>query len=823
GAPALVMELVDGPTLQDRIAEGALPVEEALSIARQIAEALEYAHERGIIHRDLKPANVKLTSDGQIKLLDFGLAKALDTGREGASTADLTRSPTMTSQGTAMGVILGTAAYMSPEQARGKPVDRRTDVWAFGVLLWEMLTGARLFQGETVTDTLAAVLMREPEWNSLPTALPRAVLRLLHRCLERDPKQRLHDIADARLEIQGAMTDPDLESASPSSPAVQSRRRSIAPWLIAAAAVGIAAWSIWSGRRRPAPEVVRLAVPMPAGMQIEPNLQEQVQVLAISPDGRRIAFQGRAGDHRSLFVRDLASAAPQPLAGTEEAGDVFFSPDGEWVGFSGNGHLKKISVHGGTPVTLATTGGTRGGAWGSGGTIVFAPTVNSGLFRVPAAGGEPRPLTTIDAAHGERTHRWPEILPDGATVLFTVGTQDKPGDYDEARIDAVSLETAKRHTVYQGASQARYAAPGFLILARHGDLLSVPFDAGNALIHGTPVPVLQGAGGDPHSGVAFFGVATTGTLAFVPRSAGERLDEIVWLDRAGRAQPTGIRPGQYTHVAISPDGRRLAYSEGAGFGTRSDNWIFDVARGSALQLTSDGNARGACWSPDSKSIVYSTVGADGFIRRSADGSGPREILWRTPLRVPLTPDSFTADGSAMLLTRYGMPTRSDIFLLPLTGDRTLRPLIQTSLAEEGAALSPDGRWLAYTGEYSGTTAQVYVQPFPSLAGRWQVSTESGVVGSHNMPRWSRDGKELFYFTNNTLMSVPVELSPTFTYGKAQPLFRVENPEVNDWNSIYDVSPDGKRFAFILQKSRATMPSRIDVVLHWTDRLSEKEK
>jgi serine/threonine-protein kinase len=387
-------------------------------------------------------------------------------------------------------------------------------------------------------------------------------------------------------------------------------------------------------------DVVRFSVDTPDGLRLDPDLQGQAQLLAISPDGRRIAFRANDGKERRIFVRDLSRDSAQPVSGTEGGTEPFFSPDGEWLGFVAEGKVKKTALRGGTPTTVASANLSRGASWGKDGTIVVSPSVNSPLFRVPAAGGELRPLTTLDTKARERTHRWPEILPDGDTVLFTVGTEDKPGDYDDSSIDAVSLKTGKRHLVYRGASFAKYAPPGHLLLARHGDVLAAPFDAGSAQVRGTVTPVLQGVSGDARSGVCYFGVARTGTVAYAVSLSPQGINDIVWMDRAGRPERTAIPAGNFSEIALSPDGQKLAFAEGPAGGGRSDIWIADLARGGQFQLTSTGRAASPRWAPDGKSVVFATPGGDSILRQPADGSSAAEVLWKSTLTVPINVNSF---------------------------------------------------------------------------------------------------------------------------------------------------------------------------------------
>ncbi len=561
GRHALIMELVEGEGLDERIARGAIPVEEAIPIAVQIAEALEAAHEKGIVHRDLKPANVKVRPDGTVKVLDFGLAKAWD---EPADTSDPAHSPTVTGVYTRAGVLLGTVAYMAPEQARGKQVDKRADIWAFGCVLYEMLSGVPAFGGDTVADAIAAIVTRDPDLERLPPDLAAPVVRVLRRCLERDPKRRVRDVGDARLEIEDALRGLPPASVASAEPTTRSQRRGIVwlPWVLVTALSVAVLWGWRHTGGRPTSEgrgPVRLAVPLPEGVSLRYEVDNQQQVVAVAPDGSRLAFVGAQGGTSRLFVRPLEAADAVPLTGTENARDPAFSPDGQSIVFVADGKLRRVSLAGGLPEPICASGDSRGVAWGPDGTIVFAPTVNSGLMKVAAEGGEPKPLTALSGDGNERSHRWPEILPDGTTVLFTVGSQGKAGDYEDSAIDAVSLSSGRRWRVFSGASLARYSPSGHLILSRLGTLSMVPFDLATGQVRGAPVPVLEGVGGEPRSGVSYFDLTATGSLVFVSGVAGERPRRLVRM-RGGRIEPLGLPAGLYRSVRVSPDGTRIAYA-----------------------------------------------------------------------------------------------------------------------------------------------------------------------------------------------------------------------------------------------------------------------
>jgi hypothetical protein len=521
---ALVLELVEGETLADRIAGGPIPVDEALGIARQIAEALEAAHGRGIVHRDLKPANVKITPEGKVKVLDFGLAKALTGDR---SSPDVTHSPTLTAAATQAGVVIGTAAYMSPEQARGKSVDKRADIWAFGVVLYEMLAGRKAFEGETVSDTLAAVLRADIDWAALPRETPPSVRRVLRRCLDRDPKTRIHDVADARLELDEA---PDTGAVA--SPAVSASGRR-APFLLALVALALATLAGWWMALRPrpvaaAPPPIRFAVTLPATDQIP---FDDMPVLDLSRDGLRLVFVSDHDGRHQLFVRTRDRIEPRPVAGTEGASSPFFSPDAQWIAYFADGKLKKVPTEGGVAMTLADAPNNRGGVWLGDDSIVYAPDFTSGLMRVSSRGGKPETLTNPDGARGERTHRWPTYLPGpDAAVLFTIGMLKGPGNYDDAHIAVWEPATRKMRSVFEGGSMARYAPSGHLIFLRAETLFALPFDAKNRRTTGEPVALNERVSSDPSSGVAYAALGTDGSFAWVPAAGPTTERSIVLTD-----------------------------------------------------------------------------------------------------------------------------------------------------------------------------------------------------------------------------------------------------------------------------------------------------
>ena len=817
GHRVLVLELAAGETLGERLARGTPPLEDTLAIARQIVAALEAAHERGIVHRDLKPDNVKVAPDGGVKVLDFGLAAALGGGPiSGDPSGVMSQSPTMSARMTAAGMLLGTAAYMSPEQARGKPVDKRADIWAFGVVLWEILTGKRLFEGETVTDLLAAVLRQDITWDALPASTPPALQRLLRRCLERDPHKRLRDIGEARLVLESVAAGEN-DSGAPVAAGATGRPQTILRilWLAAAVALvvaaGAAGWMAGATRRLPPLPVTRLAITLPSALAMESF--DDRQLIALTKDGRTVVFMGREGPVTRLYVRRLGEPAAVPLPGTEGGNEVFLSPDGEWAGFVADGRLRKAPLRGGPVVTLCDATQSRGGAWGPDGTIVFAPDVTGGLMRVSASGGTPTPVTTIDSASGERSHRWPEFLPDGRSVLFTVGMLDKPGDYDDSDIDIVDLKTGQRRNVYHGASLARVAASGHLLVASRGVVQALPFDLTDGTTQGTPVPVLEGVAGEPTSGVVFFAVSPDGTLAYIPGGVTGRERDVVWVDRTGKTTPISVSPRQYRDVRISPDGTRLVLSEGPGGGRESDISVHDLVHGTTLTLTSDRQSGTPVWSPDGRFILYDQYGTASIVRRPADGSGAPEVVGRHE-GIALTPACVVPDGSMLLLNRGGLASKGDLLTMKLdgTGKSALETLLVTPAHEAEPRLSPDGRLLAYT-LVEQSDPVIMVQSFPGPGGRWQIAEAPAVSA-----RWSKSGRELFYLTDAALMAMPVTGTSPFTYGRPQRLFDLSAIRTAPrWGSSqYDVAPDGQRFVFLLDRMREETPKQVTVVLNWLD-------
>jgi len=783
GLKYLVMELVPGETLAERISRGPLRIEECLGIFRQIAEGLEAAHEKGIIHRDLKPANVIVTSEGRAKVLDFGLAKAV---AEEAPSSDLSKSPTLTREGTEQGVILGTASYMSPEQARGKTLDRRTDIWSFGCVFYEALTGRKAFSGETVSDILAAILEKEPDWTALPARTPVKIRDLLRRCLQKDPHRRQQHIGDARIEI-------DEPSESP----VTVPRRGYVPWAMAALVSGIALWSLLRPVAEPKRSVSRLTVNLPPEQALTWANDPSV---ALSPDGRRLVFVGGSGSDRRLYVRPINQLEARPIPGTEGATTAFFPPDGDWLGFyTEGGKVKKVRLEGGVPITLCDAENPWGASWGPDDAILFAPDGGSGLSRVSTSGGVASVMSTLDPSQDELSHRWPEILPDGKTVLFTILAAR-----GVSRIGVLSLETRKHRVLLEGGSFARYIPTGHLAYVREGALWAAAFDLERLEVTGEPVPILEGVGTRPTFGTAHFALSRDGTLAYVPGVAAERT--LVSVDRAGAASPITAEHRPYAQPALSPDGEKLALV------VEENLWVYDIARDTLTRVTFDaGEQRRPVWSPDGTRLAFRKSDPNSIFWQSADGSGAAERL--TTEERTMRPTSWSPDGKTLAYTGDGPNGQSEIGLLMLDGDRSTRPFLQTPFNVAGGVFSPDGSFLAYSSDESGRD-EVYVQPFPGPGGKWQISNEGGM-----QPVWSRIGREIFYRNGNRMMVVEVETEPAFRAGKPTKLFEQNFADPGSNLAEYDVAPDGKHFVMIQDVSSG--PTQIHVVLNWFEELNAR--
>ena len=791
GVRALVLEFVDGLTLAERIAQGPVPIDEALTIARQIADAVEAAHGQGIIHRDLKPANIKVRTDGTVKVLDFGLAKAVDPNSAG--TVGMAASPTFTSPPpmTGVGVILGTASYMSPEQARGQASDKRTDIWAFGCVLFEMIAGRMAFPGATMSDALAAVLERSPDWTALPPAMPPAVRYALVRCLEKNPQHRWRDIGDVRLQLDDVeVCRPQTESASPKI----SRARERAAWaLLVALTAMIAVVATAVFRKAPAPAEVRFNLLYPRG--VTPDFAQ----LAISPDGQQIVVSPSFGTQLSsaLWLRPLASTSGRLLTGTEGGGFPFWSPDGRSIGFFADQQLKRVDVNSEAVQVLADAPNARGGAWQADGSILFAPNAVGPLFRVPAAGGQAIAATRLEK--GQNDHRAPFILPDGTHFIYYArGAPDVRGVY-VSRLDGTD---AKR--LLDADAAAVYAPTGHLLFARHGELLAQSFDVTLLTLDGEAFRVADSVSVNPGVSLASLSASASGPIGYGTDSI--RRTQFTWFDRSGRRLETVGTPDQRSiaNPSLSRDGSRLAFSRVVG--GNWDVWLIDM-QGAVSQFTSARSLDfNPVWSPDGRRIFYQSNNSSISSRSLAEGT-PEEILLKEPTMI--YPSAVSPDGSGLLYTRATGPS-TDLWYVPLGADRTPHPFVQTAFHERDGQFSPDGKWVAYQSNEAGHW-EIYLQPFPGPGDRIQVS-----AGGGQQVRWAHSGSELFYVgADQRLTSVRLTFDANGkpVLGTPFPLFRTEFDSSLLTRQQYVVSPDGQRF-LMNAATDAIDPPSITLILNW---------
>ena len=816
GVRALVMELVEGPTLADQIARGPIPLDGALAIARQIADALEAAHEQGIIHRDLKPANIKVRPDGTVKVLDFGLAKAVEPAN---ASPNVTQSPTITTPAmTQAGMILGTAAYMSPEQARGAAVDRRADVWAFGVVLFEMLAGRRPFEGDTISDTLAAVLKTDPEWAAIPADVPNVIRRLLTICLKKDAKARLRDMGEARRQIDEAIHGVvDLPTLTTVQVVVPSRRP-LLPWAIAgvlsiAFVTMLFVWSPW--RYAPPPPARALLADLGAEVSLPTTMGASA---ILSPDGNTLAFVGLMAGRTQLFVRQLDQLEATALTGTEGASNPFFSPDGQWIAFFAVRKLKRVSIGGGAAIELCAAPDNRGGTWSEDDTIIFAPTRTT-LERVPSAGGSPSAFGTV--REGGSSRYWPDALPGGKAVLYTERFQST--SFDGANLVVADMGGGPPKIVVRGGYYGRYLPSGHLIYVQQGTLFVIPFDLTRLETVGRAVPALDGVTANATSGGAQVAFSSDGTLIYRPGQAFSGARPIDWMTREGTPSVLRAIASDWRSPRFSPDGHKLALT--ISDGKQTDLWSYQPPPDRLTQLTFDpADDRVPVWTPDGHRLVFASdrasAGISNLYSLMADGSGA--VTRMTVSTDAQEPSSWHPSGRYLAFSAVRAATGIDLLVLPMAGDvsggwspGTPTDFLSTPASERDPMFSPDGRWLAYTSNESGRN-DVYVRPFPGPGGPWRVSTGGG-----SFPRWSATARELLFLGPGSKPAVA-------SYSVTGDSFHAEHVQTWSLTSVvamgaspYDLHPDGQRIAAnAAVDDGRQQPDRVVFLLNFFDYLQK---
>jgi serine/threonine protein kinase/Tol biopolymer transport system component len=820
----LVLELVQGETLADQIKKGPIPVEESLKLALQIAEALEAAHEKGVIHRDLKPANIKVTLDGKVKVLDFGLAKAF-AGEQ--AELNLSNSPTLSDAATQQGVILGTAAYMSPEQAKGKTVDKRTDIWAFGCVLFEMLTGQEAFQGEDITEILASVVKGGVNLDLLPANLHPRVREVIIRCLQKELKKRYQDIGDVRFELEHVLADPDR--LFPPAESIHSKvawKKILLPWLmlgLAVAGLVVALAKLYKANSNEV-GVSRLVIPLLEGQRVETDIA--TTLLSLSPDGKKLVYSGIDRGKRRLFLRDIARDEAEMIAGTDGAYGPFFSLDGRFIGFFSGYYLKKIDLSGGAPVTLAVVPPvTRGASWGTDDTIVVTSDPNGTLMRFTSSGKYLGHVMEIKQGQG-LSYRWPEFLPGGSAVLYTRDTGERLG---EARIEVVSLDTGISKPLIEGATCARYAKSGHIIFARNGNLLAVPFDIDHLRILGDPVVLVKNVLVEPE-GAAQFDISDNGTLVYISGGLRESLRNLVWVDRSGKIQQLTLPPRAYEVPSLSPDDRRVAVTINTG--ANSDIWMSDIYAGSTIRMTFDQNEDLApLWALDGRRIAFSSEmsqSAPQLHWMPADRSANPEILVRAEEASKVdTPGSFSSDGKNLAFSSVDLNagnldqwTNCNVLIASQKDSKwSIKAFANSRFAEHSPAFSPDNRWIAYVSDESGVD-QVYVQPFPGPGGKTMVSVDGGTE-----PVFNPGGRELFYRDGDTLMARAVNTSGAAfsVVNPPEKLFSVQSWFSHDIGLLgrnYAVFSDGKRFLMVQSRSNSSV-TMLNIIMNLFEELKQR--
>jgi Tol biopolymer transport system component/predicted Ser/Thr protein kinase len=809
GTDYLVMEYLEGETLAQRLLKGPLPLDQVLRYAIEIADALDKAHRKGITHRDLKPGNIMLTKSGT-KLLDFGLAKLKQ--EVAPANVQLSQLPTAGEPLTAQGTIVGTLQYMAPEQLEGKEVDARTDIFAFGTVVYEMATGKKAFEGKSQASLIAKILQTDPlPISSLQPMTPPALDRLVKKCLAKEPEKRWQAASDVCDELKwiaegGSQTALPAATPAPAGRTRTVRRSTMVAGLACLIVAAIAGFAIWNLKPAPSPTprlVSRLMITLPPGQQLAGL--DRGPAVAISPDGAQLAYVACQGGTQQVYLRAMDSLEARPIANTDGAVAPFFSPDGQWLGFFAGGKLKKVSVSGGAALTLADAAFPRGASWDIQGTIAFDPA-QGGLQQVSDGGGVPQPLARLEK--GEITQRWPELLPGGKAVLFAGGA------VANSEVAVHSIATGERRNLVQGGTNPRYAPSGHLVYAQGGNLMAVPFDPQRLAVDGAAVPVVEGVLQSPLTGAAQYSFSGTGSLVYVSGGALGAESRLVWVNRIGVEQPLAAPTHAYFEPRLSPDGRHVAVVIQ---GPEDDIWLYDLSREALSRFTFEGTTNGApVWSPDGKRIAFisNKEGPFNIFGQRADGSGGLERL--NIGEYTQAPMSWSPDGQLLAFVEQNPTTGYDIWVLRL-GDHKAQSFLRTSFNEWLPRFSPDGRWLSYSSDESGRN-EIYVQPYPGPGGKWQISTEGGTE-----PVWNPNGRELFYRSgSNKMMAVEIATQPSFAAGKPRMLFEGSYEPMPRGAANYDVSPDGQRFLMLKPVGSAeAAPTQIVVVQNWFEELKQK--
>ena len=824
GAPYIVSELLEGQTLRERISGAPLPQRKAIDYALQIARGLAAAHEKGIIHRDIKPDNVFITDDGRVKILDFGLAKLNAANNVSEPQTEVPTRKVNTDPGT----VMGTVGYMSPEQLKGQPADHRSDIFSFGAILYEMLSGKRAFRGASMAETMSAILREDPpDLSATNKTISPALERVVRHCLEKNPAERFHSARDLAFAIE-SLSGTAIASGQTEVPSTAASIVTNGPnhkfskssiWIVSTAVLALAVLMLTGFiliKRGKQTETMALArFDLPAATNTELSLLRHPAV-ALSPDGSNLAFLATSDGVARIYLRRRDDPEVRALPGTEGAWNPVFSPDGQSLAFFAEGALKKLPLNG-SVVSIVKIGESRGVGeargltWLDNATLIYTPQAIGGLFQISANGGTPQLVSTVDANKKERTHRWPQALPGSKAVLMTVGTLDQPDDYEHAKVEVVNLETGERQIVLEGASIARYVSTGHLVFAREGVLYAVAFDLDRLAVKGNPVSIVSGVAGDRTTGAVHYSIADDGTLVYVPGTTTAFVRNLMWFDRAGVETPIGGPTGQLNDPHLSPDGSRIALLQGSS--GSGDVWIYDLQRSTFTRLTYTNTNATPLWSTDGKLIYYASIDLSldktTIFRKPADGSRDAEPVVTVKSMCFLK--AILPDGETAILDSDVQSITSNIIRVTLRQGAEPSSVVETPFEETAAAASPDGRWLAYQSNESGRS-EIYIRDFAGLSGRLQISTDGG-----EEPRWSPDGKELYYRNNNILWALTIETKPSIQAGTPRSLFN----RVYDFNSnsgeTYDIHPKEGKF-LLLSPSKENSSTQIRIVLNWFSEL-----